>query len=1195
MPIFSKPNRVRIIFLLTLFVNTSGYTQSVLLGHADSTFPVTNKFNVLYSVLSNLVYADAASAFSIASGHSTYYLLGNFTDIGPNNGSALVLDTATHSILSSRHSKINGLVNAAVPDGQGGFFVGGNFTRVGDSSCPYLAHLDSHGAPLSLPIQLDGIVNALLRKNDTLFIGGAFQTFNGKTQPYFAMYSLSGDSLFHAGGYGPFDFLTQINAFLVQNDTLIYGGIPTSGEAGIRKYDFKNNIYLPWVGQAPYQSIYTLGFNADSSVIVAGTEYNGQHILGLATGTGNQVYAMDNAYSQIKVAGNKAYVAGYFNTPRKGFFSFNASTGALSADDLGLDGYLSFVDVANGALFVSGKFSNILGSPRENFAALDTASMTLKNWQANPTDALNAIAFSGPNVFLTGYFGGINCIHRNGFAAIDSATNTILPWSPVNSNFSGGKRMIVRGDSVFVLGITGGASCAVDGYTASFAIYSISTGAQLYTNGPMDDFTIDSSYLYTSQSNQLKRYHLPDLTVDNTWGTNWNGAGGDHTPTWLIVRGDKVYGIGDNRYSGECTNLATRTGYAVVYDKATGYPINIYSYTGVNPEYDQIAFDHSLLVGNKLYITGYFSSLNGQARPNFVCIDVTTGAITPWTPSFAGSAIPSPGPGFTSPLKLYQGNIWFGSTGYANATTGSSFGGLGAVDTVNGNLVSPSFLNVKQQRGEDITFSYLKSDAVTDFLINDNRLAIAGSFDSLNQDPRTSLAVYTSISYAPTSLSFCENGSDSVTTNLPGTVYQWQLNKGNGFANIVNDSNFSGVNNPTLTLMNIPFAWNGFQLRCLSDAQIGKSFGLSLTPGILPLTTIAASTTNICVGDSVIFTAQVVNAGPNPVYSWQIDNVDAGVSTDTFTVNTLHNGDSVRMIVAANAACLIKTKDTSTAIAVTVNQIVVPTVTIADTTTSTPCPGTDQVFVAQTANGGSYPFRQWKWNGAPVGSNLDIYENANLSNGDSISLTLTSSATCAVPASINSNTIYVSLLTSLTPSITITGDTAVDSGGVASYTASTINPGTDPVYQWQDSLNNTGWKNIPGANGTTLSYTATRTGIGIRCELTSNAVCVSQPLVSSNTLSLDVHTISAIAVTTGQIRIYPNPATNQLTIDSLSASDGWQDLVIMGMDGRQEIGPIALNGQEKITVDIATLAPGIHFVALYRINGSPQYFKFVKL
>ncbi len=71
-------------------------------------------------------------------------------------------------------------------------------------------------------------------------------------------------------------------------------------------------------------------------------------------------------------------------------------------------------------------------------------------------------------------------------------------------------------------------------------------------------------------------------------------------------------------------------------------------------------------------------------------------------------------------------------------------------------------------------------------------------------------------------LSLCANGGMQLYSNLTGTVYQWQINTGNGFTDITDNSNYAGTTSPALTLSNIPTSRYGYQLRCLANGIEGK-------------------------------------------------------------------------------------------------------------------------------------------------------------------------------------------------------------------------------------------------------------------------------------------------------------------------------------------------------------------------------------
>ena len=68
--------------------------------------------------------------------------------------------------------------------------------------------------------------------------------------------------------------------------------------------------------------------------------------------------------------------------------------------------------------------------------------------------------------------------------------------------------------------------------------------------------------------------------------------------------------------------------------------------------------------------------------------------------------------------------------------------------------------------------------------------------------------------------------TDTVTFFSPvtGTAYQWQMNDGNGFADLQNSTQFTGVTTRNLGLRNIPSSWYGRTFRCLTDGNAGQLY-----------------------------------------------------------------------------------------------------------------------------------------------------------------------------------------------------------------------------------------------------------------------------------------------------------------------------------------------------------------------------------
>jgi hypothetical protein len=121
----------------------------------------------------------------------------------------------------------------------------------------------------------------------------------------------------------------------------------------------------------------------------------------------------------------------------------------------------------------------------------------------------------------------------------------------------------------------------------------------------------------------------------------------------------------------------------------------------------------------------------------------------------------------------------------------------------------------------------------------------------------------------------------------------------------------------------------------------------------LPTVSIAVNPgNNICAGTSVTFTATPVNGGATPSYQWKVNGLNVGTNIPTFTSTSLMNTDKVTVVLTSSTACT--SPITSNLITMTVNDVVVPSVSISASAT-TICPGNSVIFSALATNGGTTP------------------------------------------------------------------------------------------------------------------------------------------------------------------------------------------------------------------------------------------------
>lgn len=100
------------------------------------------------------------------------------------------------------------------------------------------------------------------------------------------------------------------------------------------------------------------------------------------------------------------------------------------------------------------------------------------------------------------------------------------------------------------------------------------------------------------------------------------------------------------------------------------------------------------------------------------------------------------------------------------------------------------------------------------------------------------------------------------------------------------------------------------------------------------------------------------------------------------------------------------------------------------------------------------------------------------------------------------------------PSVTIrANDTTICSGTSVTFTATLVNGGTAPVYQWKRGTT------VVGSNSPTFTTNALADGDVITCMVTVNNVCASMPTVTSPGLTMVVTPLPVITLNNSAIRI----------------------------------------------------------------------------
>ncbi|HPC43473.1 MAG TPA: delta-60 repeat domain-containing protein, partial [Spirochaetota bacterium] len=103
------------------------------------------------------------------------YMAGNFNQVAANTrGGAIVNLTDGTLSAKKRMPLINGLIAASAPDGQGGWYIGGTFTKINGATRNRIARINGDGSLHDWNPDANNEVSALAVSGTTVYAGGSF-------------------------------------------------------------------------------------------------------------------------------------------------------------------------------------------------------------------------------------------------------------------------------------------------------------------------------------------------------------------------------------------------------------------------------------------------------------------------------------------------------------------------------------------------------------------------------------------------------------------------------------------------------------------------------------------------------------------------------------------------------------------------------------------------------------------------------------------------------------------------------------------------------------------------------------------------------------------------------------------------------------------------------------------------------------
>ena len=299
---------------------------------------------------------------------------------------------------------------------------------------------------------------------------------------------------------------------------------------------------------------------------------------------------------------------------------------------------------------------------------------------------------------------------------------------------------------------------------------------------------------------------------------------------------------------------------------------------------------------------------------------------------------------------------------------------------------------------------------------------------------------------------------------------------------------------------------------CTTSARTAVTATVNTTPNITGTTPASR-----CDAGTVTLGA-TASAGTINWYASSSGGSSLGTGTSFVTPSISSN--TTYWVDATVSGC---TTSSRTAITVTVsNNLPVSVSAVAGA--NPVCSGTLVTFTATPVNGGTSPSYQWKVNGTIQGTNSPTY-SYNPLNSDIVTCVLSSNATCASGSPATSSPVNMTVNNNLPVSVSaVAGANPVCSGTLVTFTATPVNGGTTPSYQWKVNGTN------QGSNSPTYSYNPLNSDI-VTCVVSSNATCATGSPATSSPVNMIVNSYPNITTFSGS-RCEPGIVTLNATTTS---------------------------------------------------------------
>jgi hypothetical protein len=612
------------------------FLLSVLLGLFGNSQTICQTVYENYWVPNNTVFATVRSG-------NTIYIGGAFNQVGLSTGCGAAIDINTGEP-NLTYVKVNGDIRIAIPDGSGGWYIGGDFIKVGGVERNHLARLNSNGTlNESWNPNANNAVHSLVLDGSILYIGGQFTTIGGQSRYNIAavnaesgqliadwdpningiVYSLaiSGNTLFAGGSFS----IVDVN----QRNNIVALDI-TTGEVIVDWYSNANSTVnsltisgsLLYVGgaftmigrQSPQPTRYHIAAIqiSDGTATLWNPMIQGANVKAIAISEDSIVYA----------GGEFSHAGGI---PRKNIAAINATTGHIITNwTPNASGWVNSLSIVGSNLYVGGAFTSIGNQTpqpvRNKLAAIDLETGEASTWNPNvdKNGSVHTLAINGTTIYVGGWFVCVGGIERNCLAAFDATTGVPTNWNPDVDDDSGDT-------THYQIGWVRKEFNGFDFPYSDTLRFSDSRESPFILSLAFSDNVIYAGGVFTSIGGQT-RYNISAINASTgNVIEEWNPVTNNWVRT-ISVSNSMVYA------GGRFTTIGGYSrNYIAAIDETTGQVSDDWI-PDANNEVTTIT-----ATASTVYAGGYFTHIGGQDRNCIAALDTRYGqAVMGWDPNITG-------------------------------------------------------------------------------------------------------------------------------------------------------------------------------------------------------------------------------------------------------------------------------------------------------------------------------------------------------------------------------------------------------------------------------------------------------------------------------------------------------------------------------------------------------------------------------